>query len=66
MTSLEILGLIAVMGCNQELGMSGLVLKDGNSGVLEWQEVVLPSPATAIFILSLLREEESSPTQEPI
>lgn len=44
--------------------MSGLVLREGNSGVLESQEVILLSSATAVFTLSLLCEE-SSPAQEP-
>lgn len=45
--------------------MSGLVLREVNSGVLESQEVILLSPATSVFTLSLLCEEESSPAQEP-
>lgn len=33
--------------------MSGLVLREGNSGILELYEAVLPSPPTAFFTLSL-------------
>lgn len=34
--------------------MSGLVLRERNSGILQEQEAVLPSPATTLFTLSQL------------
>lgn len=40
--------------------MSGLVLREGNSGILQEQEAVLPCPATALFTLSQLVRRTAS------